>query len=421
MKKVLNYIILFIILIILFILLLSISYLLPRNKIHENIKRSVATLKIETQNYKPFYNNNYFGAYSTLDNFTDSLSLNIALDNNNKEPIIKRVLSNYYYEKDNNEIKNLSKSLDTNTKTNKEYIRYWFGAESILKILLIFNDLSEIRYINTILIISLITLLSYLLTKKTNFLYAISFILSLIFMNIIIVPMSIQYAPVMYIMLISSILLLIYYDKYEKYIGYYFFIIGMLTAYFDLLTYPMITLGYPLLIIFLLRKEKQRELSKELFYYLKLVLLWSIAYSATYIIKLVISSIVLNKDCFKIALDQLAYRMDINSTEKLSRLTVLQENFYAYFNKFTCATILLIFIVVLISIKKHGYYKLNNNYIIPMFILISPYVWYIVLSNHCHIHFWMTYRMQGVSLFALLIIIMSLININVYKNQGAKK
>ena len=69
-----------------------------------------------------------------------------------------------------------------------------------------------------------------------------------------VIGLSMQYAPIFFIMLISVFILLKFKDKLleNNNLIYYFLIIGMATSFFDLLTYPLITLRTPLIFYLLL-------------------------------------------------------------------------------------------------------------------------------------------------------------------------
>lgn len=415
-----KYIIIFIIAISLFFIFLLASYFLPKERIETNIKKSIVTIQNEGLYYHPFYYKNHnFYSMNTLDNYTDSLLLNVALDKNHQSSIFKKAVLNLHYWGESNQVDNLVKLANDDVSSSAEYIRYWFGSEPILKILLVFNDYMEIRYLNVIMISTLVVIAAYLISKKIDFKYTISFILSLLFMNLIIIPMSLQFSPVMYIMLISVISLLLLYDKRRTYIPYLFFITGCVTAYFDLLTYPLITLGYPLVIVLLLlMKENNANLKKEIAFLFKLALLWGVAYACTYIAKWAIASVVLNKNCFELALNQLAFRMNIDDNETINKLHVIKENFVIYFNKYN---VLIITMILMGLVGMLKYYKTNKLKLRTVFyfliVSILPYIWYILLSNHSHIHHWMTFRIQGITLFALLSLLLSVFD---FKNRKTK-
>lgn len=67
-----------------------------------------------------------------------------------------------------------------------------------------------------------------------------------------------QYSFIVYITLIATILLSHFREKLDrrKNAIYFFFIIGVVTNYFDLLTYPLITFGIPAVLLLFSGKKK---------------------------------------------------------------------------------------------------------------------------------------------------------------------
>ena len=67
--------------------------------------------------------------------------------------------------------------------------------------------------------------------------------------------MSLQYSPVFYISVISTLFVFLKYDRYRERIFFIFLVSGMLTSFFDLLTYPLLTWGMPALWLILIKEE----------------------------------------------------------------------------------------------------------------------------------------------------------------------
>ena len=63
------------------------------------------------------------------------------------------------------------------------------------------------------------------------------------------------------ICMISSIIICTRFEKIKN-IGVYFFVIGMVTCYFDLLTHPIITLGFPMTNISIIKTRKRTNVIK---------------------------------------------------------------------------------------------------------------------------------------------------------------
>jgi hypothetical protein len=96
-------------------------------------------------------------------------------------------------------------------------------------------------------------------------------------------------------------------------------------------------------------------------------------------------------------------RADINSTEKFDKLKVIKSNFGLYFNKFVLILLVIYFIVWIILMFKHRNKNVKITQILPFLIVsILPYMWYIALTNHSGIHYWMTYKIQVITMFSII-------------------
>lgn len=410
----------FLVLILLFFLLLIFSYGLPNGRIRKNLAESVSTITNEGGfYYKPFFGlNSVLSDSYALDNYTDSLILSTAFDKaeNQGVNILNRVVSNYRYEnqEDKGPVVSLEESVDENNTTNSTYTRYWFGIEAFIRPLLLFFKYQTVRYINVILLLLLVTLTCTIISKKLGTKYMFAFITSIILMGLIIIPMSLQYMPVMTIMLLSVISLLLLSDKekFDKMVPYIFMIIGSVTAFMDLLTYPLVTLGIPLIILFLIKEKKgEVTIKQSILLIIKLSIIWALAYGGTYFIKWVIASIILGQNIIIQSMNQFLMRADINSAEKFNKFEVIKKNFELYFNKYVLGLLTIYVIIWAILMIKHRNKNIKIAQLLP-FILISvlPYMWYIALTNHSGIHYWMTYRIQAVSLFAWLAISLKMLD-----------
>lgn len=409
-KKILKGIAIFFAMIALFCLLLTLSYALPNTRIRKNLAESVETIKSEGGfYYKPFFGTqNVLSDSYTLDDYTDSLILGIALDKgeNQGKNIFDRALENYKYQDDEKDpIESFANAIDDSNEANSNYTRYWFGIETFLRPLLLFFNFQTIRYINMILIFILLMISTILISKKIGLKYAIAFDVMLFFMGITIIPVSLQYIPVMAITLIASIVILCCENnkQFDDFLPYFFIGIGGWTAFMDLLTYPLVTLGIPVVLVLLLKLKHGSTFKELIITIIKLSVIWGMSYGATYLIKWIITSIVMGQNVVIEAINQFLYRADVGGTTKISKIEVIAKNFKIYFNKFVLGLLILYLIFWIIGIKKYKKENIKAKEIMPLILwALIPYGWYLVLSNHSDIHCWMTYRIQAITLFALL-------------------
>ncbi len=434
MKKVFRYIIVFIILFFAFNFLLIITSLFPSSWIEENVKESSEVLLREGNFY-------YFSKEFDIvnNNYTDALMINEAYSIDNKNPIYSYMSARKNYKsgltketisdtvneavsinkEEYDPVGELSEFLNGNIETSITYARYWHGYLPFLRVLLIFFNISEIRAILFLVFIALFTYLMYLISKKIGIKEMIIYAFALIVQNYFLASYSLESAPVFIVMMITSIMLLKYIDNIKKENVYiYTFIVASITNFIDYLTVPLITLAIPLYIYILYNQKTNKELSYD--FYIKLIvkssIVWLIGYATTWISKWILYSIVYDPEIINSAITQVIYRTTLNNP--LTDVTIGQmikvfcvQNF-AYIMVFIVISsyiIMLNFNRIKIKIREKSEYIKQN---IPIFIiLLMPFVWYIVLSNHTVLHYRFVYRHMLIFLIGALIAITNFVKI----------
>ena len=147
------------------------------------------------------------------------------------------------------------------------YFRYWHGYQIILRPLLSFTDYEGMRKLNIYLQPFLFVVLIYLFCRRKAYGLILGWILSYLIFSPDAMPYNITYSVIYYISVISAILLMIYKEKIEQYIGWpiFFMMVGIVTNYFDFLTYPIVSLAVPLTILFYLEpSENFKDMLKTL-------------------------------------------------------------------------------------------------------------------------------------------------------------
>lgn len=413
MKKVLKYIILFLLVLILLMSFLVITAKIPKEDVKGNIKESEICFRKADEIVRKFN----IREYSHLDIYADSILLNITYCIDEMHPL-SSVLEAKYYVKD---LKYKAIDYDfeelvrKSPEPNMQYIRYWHGSVGIVRILLTFMNLWEIYILNAIVLSILTIILLILLFKKKAIALGVSFIIGLIMTFAIMVPFCLEYTWTFYIMLITSILTVKWKDD-DKKINILFFITGMITCFFDFLSTEIITITVPLLILLIL-KIKDRKITNDkeaLLFIVKSLFLWFIAYAFMWLAKWIISSIVLKIDAFNYVKWQAKRRINggiagIDQTELWMRaiernvLTLYPLNLRKTISRpLSLIIVIVIFLLILIQRKNR-----KKIWILEAILLIGmlPYIRYALLSNHSYIHYFFTFRSQIVSIMAIVLII----------------
>ena len=434
MKKILKYILTFLILFLMFNILLFAGSTFPSSIIKDNVKESSKTLSQEGNYY---IISKYFG--NENDNYTDSIMINEAYSIDNTNPIYSYLAVRKNYEKgitqkywqdtqgelisinnlnDYDPVGELAEFLDGNIDTSITYARYWHGYLPILRTLLIFFNITEIRRLLLIIFIILFIYFIWLLKKKFGLTISLIFALALVFEGYFFASYSLENAPIFLVMMISGITLLKRIEKMQNFY-LYIFIVACITNFVDYLKVPLITLAIPLYIFILYKQKKEPNLDYK--YYLKITIkttiIWGLGYAITWLSKWAIYDILYGGELIKSAINQIMYRTQSTNVKTKLTIDIVLENFLAE----NLAYIDIIgFIIILISLPKIKKYKLKLNSIdeiltkttIPVIIIsLMPILWYVLLSNHTVIHWKFVYRHMIIFLIGMLICLRNMFNL----------
>lgn len=420
MKRIFKYILTFCIMIISFLVFLTITSLIPKSAISENVRESSEVLNEQTNELIINVNNGLI----RFDNYTDALMINTAYSIDTSAPFYSSMMARKNYIKGKTEIihqdengklksvakyKELDQVGELNDTVNNdivesfEYARYWHGYLILLRPLLVLFNIIQIRLILTLLlnIIGIIFIVN--IFKEFDVGTTIIFICGLILCDYFYIGTSLQGTPVFLIAMISAILLL---KRKIKDKLNFFLIIGGLTSFFDFLTVPMITLEVPLLIYTLMENKNKKDIKQLLIELLKNCFMWGIGYIGVWFTKWILVDLVYNKDMIKVAINQAKFRSNITG------ITILQM-FTMNLGVIKRTLSLAIFIIIILSSVKLLKYRkeLKINYkegMIYLSISLLGLIWMSVLKQHTYNHMFFTYRNYWIIIVCWLLAIYNL-------------
>lgn len=422
-KNILECIILYLILIVVFMLSLKIVCSIPSSAMYENVKKSADTMLCEG-NRKIIYIP-YRGSELQFDNFTDALMINTAYSVDSTEPMTSALLAKKNYipgktkkiEQDregelkssskyqwHDEVGELQDLVNNDVEESFEYARYWHGYLIVLRPLLLFMNLEQIRKTFTIIIVLLFLALIYLLERKTNIIISLIFGIALFCVEYFYLGYTLQGIFVFFIMMVSSIIILLRFEKIKNKIPL-FFAIGMLTNFFDFLTVPIITLGIPLTIVLLLNeRNNENTFKRAIFEMIQLSISWLFGYAITWATKWMLVDLALKRNLFQIAIQQVLYRTKVTDYPIKQSISANLEFEGAFIYASIIMTMITTFIYHIIYNYKQKIEQSEKNIreIVPyMLIAIIPFAWYIVLKNHSIEHNFFVYRNQILTITGL--------------------
>lgn len=390
-KKLVPLIKVYLILIVVFFLSMALVYCIPTSWIRSHVEQSLEVMEVEGE--RPMY---FFYRHSAIvDNHTDKLMIESLIQNRD------------YYNP-------IQASVSVN-----QYPRYWHGYQVLLRPLMVVFQVQELRYLGMMVFHLLFFVSAWLLAKKTKPVIAMLYVLTVASAYIVVVAACFQYLTTFLVLFSSLIVLLTRYGR-QKPVNYlmYFMVVGMVENFFDFLTYPIITLGIPLIVLLWLQVRDNEAGFKENFGLMfTSSAAWGIGYAMTWIAKWGITVVVLGIRYFWRTMDVVQYRLQGSEEDPLDPLGTIRRNLKAWMNVqdggviswSKVVLVLLLIAILLIVWKKVKEKKTMIAYIPILFVACYPYLWYLVMSNHSQIHYWYTYRAQLVTLFGGLVFLVGIL------------
>lgn len=401
-------------------------FAIPTNSLRNNIKQSAEQIEKEGLWFQPM------GFYLfQIDNMTDCLMMNINVCADSDNPVEAAMNAEHaqpYKNGDTRAYKNIANTTlnvathgrDKDTQISR-YARYWHGYQVVVRPLLCFFNYNQIRVLNYIVMLVLLSVTGFLLYKMLNLGYALTFLASLVITNAMIVPLAIQFSTCFHIAMIGMIIILArrkLADDRDKAI-ILFFSIGAFTSYMDFLTTPIITLGFPLVVLMALRKNNGK---------IKAVITQSVAWGAGYtsiwVSKWIIGSILTGENIFESALGCAQQR--VGDTIVFGGKEMPMSNFFdIIFTKVSSiiSPVLLGGIILIIVALAAFYFYKNRRQLKKegwiMLIAAMPVVWFIVLKNHSLQHIFFTWRDFILTLWCLLIFVYH-VNYKQYNHENSR-
>ena len=431
-----KFILIFVILLGIYFAIMTLTSLIPSGMLENNVRESSETLVQEGE--KVTFDLKY--KEENIFTFTDALMINTAYSIDNNHPIESFILArkNYipgqttkfypdgqynlganenYISKENGDLYQTKELYGLmhgdNIQDSYEYARYWHGYLSILRPLLLLFNYSGIRIVLAIITLISIVALITLLCKKISITSGVIYGIGLLAISIFIVTKSINEILIFIVAFISSIILLLKKNP-EKNIGIFFFVVGSVSNFIDLLTAPLVTLGITAITYFLLvqKNESKVNIKRYILDFLKICISWALGYGITWLSKWVITEMFFDRPIISQAIEQAVFRSNgpqINGMNIFSLSNVFIRNM-EYLSSPVAITILIaavIYIIVMMIINRNKKidFKENLKKCLPyILIFFLPVIWYMVLKQHSYTHVNFTYRILVISIISLLII-----------------
>ncbi len=281
----------------------------------------------------------------------------------------------------------------------EDYARYWHGYLVFLKPMLLLMSYEEIKLFNTMALTSLFILTLLSLIKKGYRYGAAGFACMWFLMMPSAIALGLQLTPCAYIMFITMLVLL---NTPREKSFFVMFGCGMAAAFFDFLTFPLVTLTVPL--AFLLSDEES-DLKNTIRRCIGGSFAWASGYILFWGMKWVIGSLALGNNLFADAFDTVSKRTSAGDVSRIGLFVqALYKNLYCW--KAVPYIILVVGLVVFWTVR--AFREKNFTAVGCLVIVVSavfPLLWIFFAVNHSYEHATYTYRILAPPVFAAYLIL----------------
>lgn len=374
-------------------------YCIPSGNILNNAVSSAATLREEG-----FDPSMYSWSYSVKDSWTDALILSEAVDDVPHTPMERAMLVYHGYLPLQGTYDSFVKHyLDGDTYADYgTYARYWHGFVVTLRPLFTFMDLQGIYILNGFLLTALCIWICLRLKRLKLSYLIVPYLISCLVLMPLMSMTVLQYATCSYVFILGTIGILLLSDKtLPKWAPFVFLLTGILTAYFDFLTYPIATFGIPA--IFCVARCRDSHFTEKLVQMVKNGVSWVFGYAAMWFSKWLLASLLTSENVILDAISAMHLRSSTETNDiRISLLGCLLENFRRFLA--TPFTLLVIGFAAMcfLRIRKENNRTWKQTMIPYCILAFAPVVWYTALRNHSSIHSFFTNKACIVSIMALL-------------------
>ena len=278
-----------------------------------------------------------------------------------------------------------------------EYARYWHGYLVFLRPLFAKLNYAQIRQLNLAVQYTLLLALLCLIQKRRpSFLFP--FLITVLFLAPSAIGRVLEYSSVYYILLLF-LLLLLWNPKgriTEENVWLLFLFSGILTAYFDFLTAPTLTLTIPLCFLFVQRaghgtwKQNARL-------FLRCCFVWGFGYAGMWSGKWLLALLFQGRGFLSSLGEQMwLYTGPSINGHIVTHAESMSRNLGELF-KDRDLVILYVSLACLLlaaAVRRHRHIdrKCLADALWVLLPVLIPFVWTIFLKNHTMRHYWFTYR-----------------------------
>ncbi len=384
-------------------LLLVIVYTIPTARIFEHVKPYKGYI---TKMVSPHLIDSY--QISKLDTYAESIMLQEALisANETNQSASKAALSNYYYQNAPSPRDSIIKIIDGEELEKVSYGRYWHGYLVTLKSFLFFLTYPQIQWVNMFVQLFLLMLACVQMGKRKMDVYLFPTAVVFFWIQAPYLSLNLQFSTILFVLLAQLNVILFVEDgrKTNSFYDFFFLFSGIIVAYLDFLTYPLVTLGVPL--VFWLVFHRNTGVWTAIKTLVRFSVYWVLGYAVMWSGKWVLDYFLNSREIVEDVLFQIQTRLGVTGG-----LTAISPAlvFSTVLNRPTktlpaiiCAGVC--FYLGWLAVRTGFTFTLKRLSACPpyLFVALYPFIWMSVMKNHCLEHNYFVYRILAVTWFALI-------------------
>lgn len=384
------------------VMALAATYLVPQGKMKDNAWESAI-----------FMHREGLGSFmwptmkiTQLDRYTDGLMLNTSYTESD-DGIRDILLDTKVKVRDINPMESFYEVIALENKDYQmdTYGRYWHGYQIIWRPLLCFFHYGEIRQINMALQLAVVFFFLYLLFRTGHKALIVPFFGMYLFLTPLALFSSMQFSPCFYLMMGASMTVIGFHDNLnDTRRNCLFLLTGILTAYFDLLTYPFVTLAIPLITYLTVAPECGKNLKKCIGDIVFHTASWGIGYVGMWGGKWIVASVFTDENVIMDAVSQVKFRSG-HYEKGRSYLTTLWLNFDACNTRaiwvVLACLVLYLLVRAVLHYRKRGMKPLPGTIAI-LLVSLYPFLWYYLTMHHSSDNSYFTWREYSICVYGIL-------------------
>lgn len=279
------------------------------------------------------------------------------------------------------------------------YVRYWMGFRAVLRWLLVFFDYYQIKRYAGALFFALFALVLCDLAKRVDGKTAFAFAVSIILVRPQAIVGSLQFLPCFLIAFMAMLAVPILVDR-PRWDSVFFLEIGILTMYFDFYTTPLVTVGFPLVYLAVLRARQGKTVSLK--WLLRCVLIWLAGYALMWLAKLTLTSLLTSADGLSDGLAAFCRRVGIEKSEGYEEyysLSLAFENLRSVIFSdpegkvvYLLGAGLTVVSVWVCALRRKLRLTAFTAHLYLLFTAALPMIWFCCTAQPIAIHYWYQYR-----------------------------